>query len=59
MKEASEKKQGDRWPKAQIMASSKYQHQKDVLNALLKDGEEYTIGEVDTLISKYMEGGVK
>ena len=31
----------------------------DLVSALLKDGVEYTISEVDALIAKYMKGKVK
>lgn len=48
-----------RWTKAQIIASSKFIHNKDVLNAVLDADTKYTVKEVETMISKYMKGGVK
>lgn len=59
MKEKSESKQAIRWSKAQIMASSKFAHQRDVLNAVLVDDQEYTVAEAEDLIDNYMKGGVK
>lgn len=59
LKETSEIKQVVRWSKSQIMASSKFAHQRDALNSVLKDGEEYTIDEAQAMIDKYMKGGVK
>lgn len=59
LKEKSESKQAIRWSKVQIMASSKFAHQRDVLNAVLEDEKEYTIQEAEDLISNYMKGGVE
>jgi len=45
--------------KEQILDAKKYRHDKDVVSALLKDGERYTISEVDAKIEKFMKGKVK
>ena len=57
MKEKNEK-QVTKWSKAQIMSSSRFAHQRDVVDAVLNDYEEYTIEDVDTQIEEYMKGGV-
>jgi arginine repressor len=43
-----------KYTKQTIVESYKYQNRKDLLNALLKDGVEYTIAEVDTIINNYL-----
>ena len=48
-----------KFTKEQVLASGKYQHRRDLLNALLKDGENYTIESVDGLIEMFMKGQVK
>ncbi len=48
-----------KFTKEQILASKRYRYQSDVTDAVLKDGREYTLKEVDSLIKKYMEGSVK
>lgn len=45
--------------KAQVLASKKYSNRQDILNALLVDGKNYTLTEVDALIEKFMKGKVK
>lgn len=53
------KKSESTFSKAQILASKKYKHNIDILTVLLKDGERYSIDEVEKLINKYMKGSVK
>lgn len=43
-----------KYSKQTIVDSYKYQNRKDLLTALLKDGVEYTISEVDTIINNYL-----
>lgn len=45
--------------KAQLLASQKYANRRDIINALLDDGETYTTDQVDALIKKYMKGAVR
>ena len=49
----------NRWTKSQLLQAERYAHQKDAVAALLKDGETYTVQEVDKIIGKYMKGGAK
>jgi hypothetical protein len=47
------------YTKEQIISAKKYIHRKDVVNVVLKDGQSYTLKEVDELIEKFMKGKVK
>jgi len=47
------------YTKEQILSAKKYIHRKDVVNVVLKDGQSYTLKEVDDLIEKFMKGKVK
>ena len=42
--------------KAQLVASQRYVHRRDLIGALLEDGKTYTLNEVDALIEKFMKG---
>lgn len=44
-----------KYTKEQILSSKKYRFKKDVVNAVLKDGEVYTIEEVDKAILNFYE----
>lgn len=55
--EAQHKEQ--KFRKEQIAASKKYESRKDLINALLTDGETYTLEDVDEKIEKYLKGRVK
>ena len=37
--------------KAQLVASQRYVHRRDLIGALLEDGKTYTLNEVDALTS--------
>lgn len=45
--------------KAQIVSAKKYENDIDVINALLKDGESYTLADVDKIIEDFKKGKVK
>lgn len=45
--------------KAQLTASQRYAHRRDLIGALLEDGKTYTLNEVDALIEKFMKGKVR
>lgn len=45
--------------KDQILASKKFKNRRDLLSAVLEDGQLYTMPEVNTLVEKYMKGTVK
>lgn len=45
--------------KESLVNSKRFRDKRDIVSALLKDGAEYTISEVETMITKYMKGKVK
>lgn len=45
--------------KKQIVGAKRYEHKKDVCNAVLPEDFFGTIAEVDTLIDNFMKGMVK
>ena len=44
--------------KEQIIRSDRYTLYRDILNVLLEENKQYSIKEVDDLISKFMKGKV-
>lgn len=42
-----------------LVNSRRFRNKQDIVSALLKDGVEYTISEVEDMIEKYMKGKVK
>lgn len=53
------KKSVEKFDKNQLLESERYQNRRDLVGALLKDGEQYSIEEVDDKIEKFMKGKVK
>ena len=47
------------YTKEQLSHSLKYAGSRDLISALLKDGESYTLEQVDRLIADYKKGKVK
>lgn len=47
------------YTKAQIISSSKYEFESDLVSAVLDENKKYSLAEVDTLISDYKNKGVK
>ena len=45
--------------KAELVASQRYVHRRELFGALLEDGKTYTLNEVDALIEKFMKGKVR
>lgn len=45
--------------KEQLARSEKYANRRDLISALLFDGETYTLEQVDKLIADYKKGKVK
>lgn len=46
------------YTKDQLAASKRYANRRDIISALLVDGETYTLDEVEALIDKFMKGKV-
>lgn len=45
--------------KESLLNSKRFRNERDLVSALLIDGKEYTISEVEGMITKYMKGMVK
>ena len=54
----TEKETGNTYTKDQILLSDKYAKRRDLVNALLEDGREYTIAEVDARMESFLKGKV-
>lgn len=55
-----ETKQGEAtFLKQELLEAECYQGKKDLVGALLEDGREYTLAEVDAAIKRFMEGKVR
>lgn len=52
------KQQEAKFTKEQILAAKRYADRRDALGAILADGKEYTLKEVDSLLDKFMKGKV-
>lgn len=50
---------GLQFSREQIVASERYRGQRDLVSALLSEGERYTRETVDGLIRRYQEGKVE
>lgn len=48
-----------KFTKEQLVSSSKYKHNRDLVFVILEDSKKYSTDEVDVLIQKYMKGKVK
>ena len=48
-----------KFTKEALMNSRRFRNERDIVSALLKDGVEYTVLEVDSMITEYMKGKVK
>ena len=62
--EAVEKIQGiekieNKFTKEQLLASKRFCARRDIVAALLRDGEQYTVRVVEQKINDYMKGEVK
>lgn len=48
-----------RYTKEQILSSATFAGRRDILNVLLTDGEEYTIGKVNRIMDDWLKKEVK
>lgn len=48
-----------KFPKDTLVNSKRFKHNRDIVSAVLKDGVEYTVSEVEIKIAEYMKGKVK
>ena len=47
-----------KFTKKQIISSKRFIEKRDILNALLKDGKEYTFEDISSIIDEFMKGKV-
>ncbi len=57
-KKTEEKKEEALYSKEQLVTSKKFRNHADLVNALLKDEQSYSISEVEAMIANYMKGQV-
>jgi len=48
-----------KFTKEALMNSRRFRNERDIVSALLKDNVEYSVPEVDSMITEYMKGKVK
>lgn len=49
----------NKFSKEQMLKSEKYKDERDLINALLKEDNKYSLSDVDKLIDDFMKGKVK
>ncbi len=54
-----QKKKAVAYTKEQILSSGKYRNRRDLVDALLAEGESYTMAAVDKKITDFLKGKVK
>lgn len=58
-KETAVQQTVSKYSKDKILEAKNYADRRDILGVILKDGERYSIGEVDKLLNDFMKGKVK
>ena len=58
-KPAASAAQEPKFAKEALVNSKRFRNERDIVSALLEDGAEYTIPEVEVMIMEYMKGKVK
>lgn len=48
-----------RFTKGQFLESRRFMGRRDIINALLEDGKEYTVSTIEEEIRNYMKGKVR
>lgn len=51
--------QEPKFPKEALVNSKRFRNERDIVSALLKDDVDYTVPEVEGMITEYMKGKVK
>lgn len=59
MSKVKDKPEITKFTKEQLVKSSKFKHNRDLIFVMLEDDKKYSTDEVDVLIQKYMKGKVK
>ncbi len=47
-----------KFTKESLLNAKRFRDQRDLVSALLEDGEEYTVSEVEEMITNYLKGKV-
>lgn len=53
-----EEKESTKYKKEQLLYAERYRERRDLIQALLKDGQEYSVEEADRLLEDYLKGKV-
>ena len=53
------REKGNRFSKEQLIASERFRERRDIVDALLENGRQYTVKDVEEAIGRYMKGRVK
>lgn len=53
------KQEETKFKKQELLQAACYQEKKDLVSALLEDGREYSLAEVNAVIEKFMKGKVR
>ncbi len=53
------REKGKRFSKEQLIASERFRERRDIVDALLENGRQYTVKDVEEAIGRYMKGRVK
>ena len=48
-----------KFTKEALVNSKRFRNERDIVSALLEDGVEYTVSEVEEMITEYLKGEVK
>ena len=48
-----------KFTKEALVNSKRFRDERDIVTALLEDGAEYTVSEVEVMVTNYMKGKVK
>lgn len=59
METAKTEKKEPLFSKEQLLSSKRFSDRRDIVNALLDDGERYTVNAVEKKIADYRKGKVK
>ena len=57
--EVTAEKHESAFTKAQLLSSKRFASRRDLLDALLKENQKYTVKAVEQIIENYMKGKVK
>jgi hypothetical protein len=57
-KKASTSTKEPKFTKESLLNAKRFRNERDLISALLEDGVEYTISEVEEMITNYLKGKV-